>query len=149
MTPWAKRLAALLALSVGLNLLFAGFLVGRRMGGPPARERFDAPPESGSALAPGARRHPALRAALEKHRDELRERREGVRKARAAAREALGRGDFDRALVERSLASLKEETARSQELTHRVILEAAERAQPEQRRELGKALGGFERPKRR
>lgn len=149
MTPWAKRLAVLLALSVGLNLLLAGFFVGRRVGGPAHRERFDLPPESGSALAPGARKHPALRAALDKHRDEFRERREAVRKARAAAREALGRADFDKALVERSLASLKEETARNQELTHRVILEAAERAQPEQRRELGRALGGFERPKRR
>lgn len=144
MTPWTKRLAILLAISVGLNLLLAGFWIGRRVGGPAFSARgSDAAP----AFAPSARRHPALRGALDRHRDEFREQREETRKARLAAREALTKTEFDREAVDKALAKLRLETTRSQELTHRAILEAASTAKPEQRRDLGKALGPSSRGK--
>ncbi|HEY8943414.1 MAG TPA: periplasmic heavy metal sensor [Polyangiaceae bacterium] len=141
MTPWTKRLAIALAISVGINLLFAGFSLGRHLGGPP-------PHPAGRAfgrMGPGEPRHPALRAALDRHRDELRDRRESIRKARMAAREALGRSDFDRAGLERALADLQTETRKSQELMHRAIVEAAATAEVEQRRALGRALGPSQR----
>src|SRR5688500_495940 len=122
MTPWTKRLAVLLALSFGLNLLLAGFWLGRRLGGPPPRH-FDA--RDTFELGLGARRHPALRSALDRHRQEFRERREGTRRARAHAREVLTSPEFDRQKLEQALARLKEETVKNQELAHRALLEAA------------------------
>jgi uncharacterized membrane protein len=138
MTPWTKRLAVLLAISFGVNLLLAGFWIGRRFGGPPPRAV-----EAGEMyeLGRGARRHPVLRSALDRHRDELRERREATRRARARAREALTSAEFDRQKLEQALASLKDETGKNQELAHRALVEAAVEARPEQRKALGQALG--------
>lgn len=143
MTPWSKRLAILLAISVGLNLLLAGFWVGRHFARPGPRPFGPhGPPEMHELGRFGGSRHPALRGALERHRDELRARREATRRARAVAREVLMAPELDRAKLERALADLKAETAKNQELTHRAILEAASEARPEQRRELGRALEG-------
>src|SRR5690606_19748544 len=107
-TPWAKRLAVMLAISVGLNLLSAGFWLGRRFGRPPP------PPDERAVVGPGfgreARQHPALRRALDRHRDEFRERRRAIQKARLEAREALTREDFDAAALERALVNLRAET---------------------------------------
>lgn len=138
MTPWTKRLAILLAVSVGLNILLAGFWIGRHFGRPPAPPPG---PEAGFELGQFGRRHPALRTSIGRHRDEFRARREATRKARAEAREALVSPDFDRGKLERALAKLKDETAKNQELTHRAIVEAAVEARPEQRKALGRALG--------
>jgi uncharacterized membrane protein len=138
MTPWTKRLALLLAISVGVNLLLAGFWIGRRFGGPPPRA-FDA--GESFELGRGARRHPVLRSALDRHRDEFHDRREATRRARARAREVLTSSEFDRQKLEQALAGLKDEMSKNQELAHRALVEAAVEARPEQRKALGVALG--------
>lgn len=138
MTPWTKRLAIALAVSLGLNLLLVGFWVGREF------LRPDPPPRSTDTLAGplgGGRRASALRGALENRGSELRQGRDAIRKARAQARDALLRSELNPAELERALSNIRMETTRNQQLLHQAIAEAAASASPIDRRELGRALG--------
>jgi uncharacterized membrane protein len=135
MTPLAKRLSIALAVSIALNLLLAGFWVGRRVHGRP-------PPERGLP-ALGAEhdgRRAPLRGLFREHGDELRDRRRAIGEARSAARETLEREPFDRGALERSLETLRKQTLASQETMHRAIVAAAEKSSPEERRKLARAL---------
>jgi uncharacterized membrane protein len=145
MTPWAKRLAVALAISVGLNLLLAGMMLGRKLS--------QLPPESacgpagfgprfggGQGQGPG-RRSQALREAIGRNRGAFDHQRKAIGRARMEARDALRRDPFDRAALEGTLSNLRAETARSQEAMHRAIVEAAQNAAPAERRALARDIG--------
>ncbi|MFO7177754.1 MAG: periplasmic heavy metal sensor [Pseudomonadota bacterium] len=123
-----------LALSVGLNLLLGGVLVGSYLAGSP-REKppFEMPgsPRHGPQ-PPHARR--IAGEVLAPHREELRERRKQVAAARAEARAALEREPYDPEAFERALTRLRAETTKSQEAVHRAMARAAASADPERRR---------------
>jgi uncharacterized membrane protein len=133
MTPLAKKLAVALVISVALNLLAVGFFVGRGLRHGPGKHG-DAP----GFVGPDARlpRHPALREAMDRHRADFAARREAVMQARKAVAEAAGREPFDRAALEQALADLRKQTGLSQEAIHRALVEACEKAKPEERRTL-------------
>lgn len=130
---WTHRLTLLLAVSIALNLLLAGILVGAQWSrrGPGPSRSFER----------GARFPGNLEQSLEPHRRALSERRRGASQARAEARTLLQREPLDRAALERALARLRSETQGSQAIVHRALVEAAVAAPPERRRELGRALG--------
>jgi hypothetical protein len=132
MTPLAKKLTVALVISVALNLLVVGFLVGRGLRGP--GKHGDLHGLSG----PEARfsRHPVLREAMDRHRADFAGRRDAVTQARKAVAEAAGREPFDRAALEQALVNLRKETGLSQEVMHRALVEACEKAKPEERRTL-------------
>ncbi|HMJ12820.1 MAG TPA: periplasmic heavy metal sensor [Polyangiaceae bacterium] len=141
MTPLAKRLAIGLSISIALNLLTAGFLLGRGLHGP-------GPGRKGPAiLAEDLRglRHPALRKAYERQSGDVTARRDAVRHARKAVRETLRAEPFEAAKLEGTLRQLRDETTKTQELLHRTLVEAARESAPEARRELSR---GFERERR-
>ncbi|HEY6556721.1 MAG TPA: periplasmic heavy metal sensor [Polyangiaceae bacterium] len=141
MTPLAKRLAIGLLISIALNLLCAGFLLGRGLRGGRGRQGPARSLEDGQAL-----RHPALRRAYEAERGHVKGRRDAVRQARARVSEALRIEPFQPARLEQSLAELRSETTKTQELVHRALVKAAREGTPEARSELSR---GFERPARR
>jgi uncharacterized membrane protein len=135
MTPLAKRLAIGLVISVALNLLCAGFLLGRGV----LRQR----PRAGSALAgdaPRAWRHPGLRKAYEGRRGEMLAHREASRGARQAVREALATEPFDAARLEETLRTLRGETSKHQQLLHEALVRAAREGTPESRKDLAKTF---------
>ena len=142
MTPLAKRLAIGLLISIALNLLCAGFLLGRGLhrGG---RARKDAP----SALEDArGLRHPALRRVYEAQRGQVSGRRNAVRQARMRVSEALRADPFQAARLEQSLAELRSETTKTQQMLHGALVQAARDGTPETRHELSR---GFERGPRR
>ena len=138
MTPLAKRLSIALALSVAVNLLLGGILVGRAFTKP---HRGDVAREVPALHAPEReeRRGP-LRKLYREHGEEFREKRRAIGEAREAARTALEAEPFDRAALENALATLRKETVANQEIMHRQIVAAAENGSPEKRKELGHAL---------
>ena len=141
MTPLTKRLSITLAISVAVNLLLAGIMVGRAF-----RHRHRPPPEGHDAPAMrderggGDGRRAALRGLFREHGDELREKRRAIGEARRTARAALGAEPFDRPALERALEALRKETTASQEIMHRAIADSAEKGPVEERRKLGHAL---------
>jgi uncharacterized membrane protein len=138
MTPLAKRLSIVLAISVAVNLLLAGIMVGRAF-----RHRhqppFDGHEQPGMRAERDGRRGP-LRGLFREHGDALREKRRSMGDARRTAREALEAEPFDQAALERALEGLRKETVASQEIMHRAIVEAAVKGPPEERKKLGRAL---------
>ena len=143
MTPLAKRLSIVLAISVAVNLLLGGIMLGRAF-----RHRHQPPFDVGEPPGMHAerdRRKGPLRDLFREHGDALREKRRSMGDARRTAREALEAEPFDRAALERALEGLRKETVASQEIMHRAIVEAAATGPPEERKKLGRAL---ERPER-
>jgi uncharacterized membrane protein len=142
MTPMTKRLAVALAISLGVNLLLAGVLVGMRAQrflhrGPPPPASFAASAEKPERGAPRFR-HGGMKRAFGEHRQEFKERRQQSAAARGAVRAALEREPFDKAELERALESLRRETAESQLLLHRALVETAAAGGQEARRELAR-----------
>jgi uncharacterized membrane protein len=144
MTPQLKRLAVFLALSVALNLVLAGFLIGRGLRGKHGRE-----PAAFFAEARGLSHHPRLGRELHTKRDELRARREGAALSRAHVKRALEKQPFDRAELERALAQVRADTAKTQELVHRTLGDVAVAASPAERSELARAFERHPRRKKR
>lgn len=153
MTPWAKRLAVALTISIAVNLLLAGYLVGNRF-----RSQQSAVVGFGPGHGPGmgigrmmgggqgmgncaGRGRPAIRAAIEPRESELSTHREAIAKARDVVREALGRDPLDRGAAEQALATLRLQSQQGQEATHHAIVEAAAHATPEQRKKLAAEFG--------
>jgi uncharacterized membrane protein len=137
MTPLAKRLSIVLAISVAVNLLLGGIMVGRAF-----RHRHqphDGHEQPGMRAERDGRKGP-LRGLFREHGDALREKRRSMGDARRAARAALEAEPFDQAALERALEGLRKETTASQEITHRAIVEAAAKSPPEERKKLGRAL---------
>jgi uncharacterized membrane protein len=165
MTPLSKRLIVALVISVAVNLLVGGVLVGsaiqrsrlradraHAMAGPHGRA-YDGPREAGPhgergerkvrEGGRGARRGGPFGGLFASHRDEMVARQEAVGIARGAVRDALTRVPFDPADLERALTGLRAETTTTQELLHRAILDAARSGDAETRTKLAR---GFERP---
>lgn len=138
---WNNRFVVLLALSIGLNLVLAGVLIGSRFAR--GHGHHPEPPHSGMRAGRG------FDGALSPHRAELGEHRRASAKARSEVQAILNRDPLDRAALDAALAKLRAETTQSQEILHRALGDAAEKAPIEQRRELGKWLsmgrgrGGF------
>jgi Spy/CpxP family protein refolding chaperone len=163
MTPWAKRLAVALTISIAVNLLLTGYLVGNRFRNQQsAVVGFGAGSGRGMGMGPGmgngrgmgkglgmgncaGRGRPAIRAAIEPRENELSKHREAIAKARDVVRETLGRDPLDRGAAEQALLTLRLQSQQGQEATHHAIVEAAARATPEQRRELANEFGTSDR----
>jgi uncharacterized membrane protein len=138
MTPLAKRLSIALAVSIALNLLLGGIMLGRvfhRPHPPPRAER-----EGPAARFERDGRRGPLRELFREQGDALREKRRAIGEARRTARTALESEPFDRAALERALETLRKETGSSQELMHRAIVEAAAKGSADERKKLAHAL---------
>jgi len=148
MTPLSKRLIIALVVSVAVNLLLGGLFVGaaiqrhrmraeRGMMMPPrgfgprqARPGDDERPPRAEHLprdrreGRGPRRGPMFDGLLA---DDLRPRREVIGKARAAVHDALVHEPFDADALDRSLTAFGTETATTQDILHKRIVELSKK----------------------
>lgn len=137
MTPLAKRLAIAVAISLGLNLLLGGVLVGQAL--QRKRANFERGGPTPSGMHERAPRRPgAFQRSVGKDHPELGERRRVMATARQKVREALTREPFDKAALEQALAGLRKETEESQALAHVALVETAASTTPAVRSELGR-----------
>jgi len=138
---WNNRFLVALAISIGLNLVLAGVILGSRL---TRGDRHHA-----EARHSGVRAGRGFDGALLPHRAELGEHRRATAKARGEVQAILNRDPLDRPALDAALEKLRAESRQSQEILHRALGDAAEKASPEQRRELGRWLsmgrgrGGF------
>lgn len=140
MTPLAKRLAIAVAISLGLNLLLGGVLVGQAL---QRRAHRVAALERGGPLGSGmhergTRGPGAFQRTVGKRHPEFGERRKVIEAARQKVREALTREPFDKAALEAALSGLRKETEASQSLAHGALVETAASATPALRNELAR-----------
>jgi uncharacterized membrane protein len=149
MTPLAKRLSIILAVSIALNLMFVGIAVGRRLHRHPPM-----PPQERGAMAPRPQGAPrefgnrperegrrgAFRKLFREQGEALGNHRRTMGEARRAAREALEKEPFDRAALEKALEALRKETTASQEVMHKALADAAAKGSPEERQKLARGL---------
>ena len=144
MTPLAKRLAIAVAISLGLNLLLGGILVGQVIQRRAQRAQLVRPggPVPSSAYERGPRGPGALQRAVGGRHPEFGERRRVIEQARQNVRQALLREPFDKAALEQALEGLRKETESSQVLAHRALVETAASASPALRGELGREFQG-------
>jgi uncharacterized membrane protein len=135
MTPAAKRLAILLAVSIGLNLLLAGLWIGRGM----HRPLHGRGGHAATAHEPGHRKPPALRAFME-NAPQLARHRQSTQQARAAVATALEAEPFDRAALDAAFDALRSETLKGQQALHQRLAEVAQQGSAQSRRELSQAF---------
>lgn len=138
MTPLAKRLALAVALSLGLNLLLGGVLVGQAL-----QRRTQPHADRGRPMPSGMHeRRPrgpsAFQREVGRRHPEFGERRRAIAEKRQNVRDALTSEPFDQAVLEQALAGLRKETEASQALVHRALVETATSATPAVRSELGR-----------
>ncbi|HET9932307.1 MAG TPA: periplasmic heavy metal sensor [Polyangiaceae bacterium] len=138
MNPLTKRLAIVLAISLGINLLLGGFMLGRRFhGGPPPM-----------ASAHG-RDFPLLRERMRmKHgMGDMRPEWRAFQKDHRAARERVARAfehePFDPGELDGALAALREQTTRGQKALHDELAQQAKSGDEKLRQNLARS---FRRP---
>lgn len=132
-----------LAVSLGLNLFFSGFLVsrcsrtqtvdddrGRRAQGPLMFRVREALGDSVSD---------EVNELLEQHRQAVRGSRRELRRARTEARQALEAEPFEPQELRTALERLRESSVSTQETLHEGLLKLAESVSPEQRKQLADA----------
>lgn len=136
-----------LLVSIGLNLFLLGFMVARAAKHTPPR-----PNAVGFDGAEGQRSKvpKAVRESLKRRQAELRPSQTSLREARREVRDALNTEPLDTARLEKALAQLRESSATLQVESHRVLLDAAQHLNPEQRRGLlGRHFEGDSRRRRK
>ncbi|HUO94389.1 MAG TPA: periplasmic heavy metal sensor [Rhizomicrobium sp.] len=117
-------LAVALAVSVLLNLFFAGVIVGRITfpGFWPGNPGALIPRDEIRAL-PEAERH-AFSQVIRSRQPEIRSLRERVRQAKRAAEEAIGAPRYDKQLLETRLAAVRQAQLALGEAQHGAVIEA-------------------------
>lgn len=134
-----KKLAVLLAVSVGLNLFLLGMVVvglarmphGGAFGPPPTARPF-----AFRGDEPLGAEHPRLRKMLAGHEPGLLDQRRALQGARARVKAALEAEPFERARLEAELGNLRSETEHAQAAMHRALVEVASDMTPEERKRL-------------
>jgi uncharacterized membrane protein len=135
-----KWLVGGLVVSVVLNLLIVGFVIGRLASAPPIM----APdPTAGFGrllrFLPEERRDAVTPMLREQMRDVMREAR-GLRREHEAVYEALVAEPYDPAALEAALAGLRTTLNATQEIAHRSFVEVAGKLNLEERRQLAEAM---------
>lgn len=148
MTPLAKRLAIAVAISLGLNLLLGGVLVGQALQRRAQRVAALDGPMGSSLHARGMRGPGAFQRTVGTRHPEFGERRKVIEAARQKVREALTREPFDKAALEAALAGLRKETEASQALAHGALVETAASATPALRGELAREFQASKKKRR-
>lgn len=144
MNGTTRKLVIAISISLALNLFFAGFLVARAVLGRGHGGRFggDDPHGPFGALMgePQAWRsaEPQVRDVMKRHHESLRARGGELRQAQREVADALTAEPFDRARLERALATTRAQTEASQKEMHDGLIELAASIGPEERRRLAR-----------
>jgi uncharacterized membrane protein len=119
--------------SLCINLLLVGVMVGGRWHGGPGRHIFggghfmeNVPEEA----------RPLVKEVFSSHKAEFEAEREGIEQARLKVAELLKADTIDRAQLDAALGELLQRTQSIQKFGHQVLVEVAEKLPPEMRREM-------------
>jgi len=128
-TGTAVMAAAIVSLC--LNMLLAGFLIGGRWhDGPPGRwggGPMANIPEDAREVAKGV---------FDTHRSEFDQRRQAVQQARQKVADVLKADPIDQAQLNQALSELLQQSQAMQQFGHQVMIEVAQKLTPQQRREM-------------
>jgi uncharacterized membrane protein len=138
-----RRWMVALALSLGLNLFFAGFAAARHWRahhalGQRGRGAHRLDDEHGRDASSARERWavPALRRVWREHRQEFDAELQELRRARQRVMEELGRDTFDKAAVEHALAELRRHDNVLQQKLHHTLVESSAGLPADERRKL-------------
>ncbi len=123
-----------LLISLALNLLIAGFLVGKHRGSPGERPPMDWAVEH---LSPETQRR--VRGQMRAQLSEVRPLREDMRKAHAAVRRAVAAEDYDPQALALALENTRQVSERYQALIHKNLVEVSTELPREERIALARA----------
>jgi len=134
-----RWIGAALAISVVVNLLLGGYLVGRALQqdtgpGRPGLTLYHAAAD----LPPEARE--TIRSVLREHRHTFRTDMRALRAEKHALRDLMTAEEFDEEAVRAALARIRELNVRLQEGTHEATIEIGRQLSPEDRRQLNLEL---------
>ena len=133
-----RWLTVVLAISVGLNLLLVGILIGNFAGRPAARPF---PPHLGWILR---KLEPETRQKLHLELEELvkndRRLRRNLRGVQRSVGELITADPLDRSALETQLAELRESSSESQQALHQAMVEIMTKLNQEERRKILKSL---------
>lgn len=130
----AALLVGALILSVCINMLAAGLILGKGWGTPRSKRGGEHAVERLLETLPEQTRA-AARSRFEAHRPELRDRLSAVREARKNVAALLGRPEVSREQLDAALAELRSRSADAQQVVHQAMVEAAADMPPEARRQ--------------
>ena len=121
-------LLAALIVSVCVNLLLAGVMIGGRWhDGPRWRGPFANVPEEA---------RPVMKAVFDSRKAEFDAQREKVREARQKVADILKADPIDQAKLDQALSELLQQSQAIQKLGHQVMIEVAQKLTPEQRQQM-------------
>lgn len=121
---------AILGLSLAVNLLLIGMVVGSK-----SAERFKPVAAVAERLGPlPPERRAFVRSKFREARPELRAATQEIRRLRAEIADYIASPDFNRPEAERRFASLREKTAQAQLRSQTLLLDTAEQLSPAERR---------------
>jgi Spy/CpxP family protein refolding chaperone len=120
--------------SLCLNMLLAGFLIGGRWHDGPGRHG----PFGGGGfmgnIPEDAR--PVVKDVFESHKSEFDTRRQAVQQARQKVADLLKADSIDQAQLNQALSELLQQSQAMQQFGHQVMIEVAQKLTPQQRREM-------------
>jgi Spy/CpxP family protein refolding chaperone len=139
-----------LIVSIGANLFFGSWMLGRWFAGPPLPRHVAMLGERGGpgADSPGrsvmrrmaasvpAEHRAEFEAVMTRHRDRIADAAAQAREARGEIRDAIIKEPFDRAALDKAFATLRARNETLQSATQAAIAEAASSLPPEARRRL-------------
>lgn len=130
-------LVAALIVSLGLNMLFIGVVIGRTMsgGGPPPHMQWMM-----QELDEDTRK--TIRQAMRKTAKESGETRRALRSAQRQLHEHIGAEDYDKEAVIKALAEVRRASNEMQEIMHRQMVDSLEMMAPEERLRVYRMLSG-------
>jgi uncharacterized membrane protein len=127
-------LIAILIVSIGLNLLFAGVVIGRHLGAGPT-------PHFGwmmQEIEPETRKR--LRSSMREHREATRPAQQALREAQHRLHQTIAADPFAEEDVQRALANLRRNSTGLQETMHQQMLTTLSQLEPEERIKVFQAL---------
>ncbi|HET6158859.1 MAG TPA: periplasmic heavy metal sensor [Dongiaceae bacterium] len=120
--------------SICVNLLLAGFLIGGRWHDWPGRHGpFGGPGLMGNVPEEA---RPLIKDVFESHKAEFDSHRDAIQQARMKVAELLKADPIDRAQLDQALGNLLQESQAMQKFGHQVLIDVAQKLPPELRREM-------------
>ncbi|MFT4769355.1 MAG: putative membrane protein [Glaciecola sp.] len=123
-----------LLLSLAVNLLIAGFVIGKKRG-----SAVESPPMAWAVEHLSSDTQRRVRGQMRAQLSEVRPLREDMRKAQAAVRKAVATQDYDSKALELALEKSREVSERYQALIHKNLVKVAAELPREQRIALARA----------
>lgn len=131
-----------LVVSICLNLLVAGMIIGHRWhGGPDRMGPFGGPPGGAILREMPEEARPLIKTILKQHKSDFEARRDAMQQARRRVAEILQAEAIDQGQLDAALKDLQQRSQELQQLGHTVLIEVAQKLPPDLRRDWARKWG--------